>query len=34
MSEYAAWGDIFSETAAILAATARDQLERRAAVAA
>ncbi len=32
--EYAAWGDIFSETAAILAATARDQLERRAAVAA
>jgi [lysine-biosynthesis-protein LysW]---L-2-aminoadipate ligase len=32
--EYAAWGDIFSETAAILAAAARDQLERRAAVAA
>jgi ribosomal protein S6--L-glutamate ligase len=32
--EYAASGDIFSETAAILAAAAREQLERRAAVAA
>ena len=32
--EYASWGDIFSETAAILAAAAREQLERRAAVAA
>jgi glutathione synthase/RimK-type ligase-like ATP-grasp enzyme len=32
--EYAAWGDIFSETATILAEAARDQLERRAVVAA
>jgi [lysine-biosynthesis-protein LysW]---L-2-aminoadipate ligase len=32
--EYASWGDIFSETAEILATHARDQLERRAVVAA
>ncbi len=32
--EYASWGDVFSETAAILACAARDRYERRAAVAA
>ena len=32
--EYASWGDIFAETAAILACDARDRLDRRAAVAA